>query len=353
MLVSTYQRPEHLRRCLESLSLQTGVEGAMEVIITDDGSTDETGNVVREFADRVPFRVAFSTHAHTEFQLARCHNEGVRVATAAYLLFTDGDCVLPPDHVRKHLEARRRGWVVAGDCYRLDQETSQRVTLDAIRQNQYQSYVPLSERCRLASKATRAHASQWLGCRMRPRLTGSNIGLWRADLERVNGFDESFVGWGLEDHDLQRRLSWLGLRTRSILHRTIGFHLWHERDPSFTRNNKSTPNLEYSRRPWLLIKCLNGLAKRGFEDLDIRFVGETSIFGGRGSDRPGPEIEILPWPSTGRFSGTAQCNVLAVRGQHPIDRRVRQQANIIATRSADLDLRHILPFPQRTERNVA
>ena len=109
LLMSTYQRPTHLRRALESIALQEGVAGRMELVITDDGSTDETPEIVRRFAASVPFAVGFTTHPHTTFQLARCRNEGVRASRAPYMLFLDGDCVLPRDHVRIHLERRKRG----------------------------------------------------------------------------------------------------------------------------------------------------------------------------------------------------------------------------------------------------
>ena len=83
---------------------------------------------------------------------------------------------------------------------------------------------------------------------MRPRLTGCNIALWRDDYERVNGFDENFVGWGLEDRDLQLRLSQLGLRFRSIVLATAACHLWHRPHPTFARNNEGTANLRYFQR---------------------------------------------------------------------------------------------------------
>jgi hypothetical protein len=111
-------------------------------------------------------------------------------------------------------------------------------------------------------KAWRAKAYQLLRMSMRPRLSGNNIAMWRADYERINGFDERFVGWGLEDRDLQQRLERIGLRVRSILLRTAPIHLWHAPAPSFTRNGAGTPNFDYFRslggRPTF---CVDGLVK--------------------------------------------------------------------------------------------
>ena len=141
MLISTYQRPWHLWRALLTVGCSRGVEGKFELIVTDDGSTDETSRVVEAFARRADFPVKFTTHQHRGFQVARCRNEGVALATAPYLLFTLGDCLLPPDHLATHLKWRRRGVVVVGDCYRLDMAASQRVTETVVQSGGYLHWI--------------------------------------------------------------------------------------------------------------------------------------------------------------------------------------------------------------------
>jgi len=262
ILISSYERPYHLFRSLLSVTLQRSVTDMIEVVVTDDGSSDEVRRVVETFARDVDFPVKFTVHTHDGFRLARCRNEGVAVSSAPYLLFTDGDCVLPPDHIRWHLEYRRPGQVVAGDCYRLDEAATERVTEETIRSGEFLGWISPSERRRLACKAFRAWWYHFSRCRMLPRLTGNNIGVWRTDFERVNGFDENYVGWGLEDRDLQMRLGRLGLRFKSILRRTATCHLWHPPVPSFVRNNADTKNLEYFRRQDIPTRCRAGLAER-------------------------------------------------------------------------------------------
>jgi glycosyltransferase involved in cell wall biosynthesis len=74
LLVSSYQRPQHLSRALLSIAMQRRVAGRMEVVVTDDGSTDDTPQVVHDFARSVDFPVRFTTHPHAGFQLCRCRN---------------------------------------------------------------------------------------------------------------------------------------------------------------------------------------------------------------------------------------------------------------------------------------
>src|SRR4030095_15875379 len=131
IVVTTYQMPGHLRPCLESIRRQW-TQRRLEVIVADDGSRDETAGVVAEFASRACFPVRFVTHEHAGFQAARSRNDGARQATAPHLLFVDGDCVLPPDHVDAHLSAYRPGTVTSGYCARLTEEASRAGTVESI-----------------------------------------------------------------------------------------------------------------------------------------------------------------------------------------------------------------------------
>ena len=261
VLVSTFQRPQHLLRCLASIEMQRGVEGRFEVVVTDDGSTDSTLDMVRAIARRVSFPLKYTTHEHDDFRLARCRNEGVAASTAPYLLFTDGDCVLPQDHLAVHLRARRQRCVVGSDCLRLGERESARVDVEVIRNGNVGALVSYRESMRIGGKALRAKFGEWFQVPMRPRLTGNNIAMWRSDFERINGFDERFVGWGLEDRDLQLRIEGAGIQIKSILWRSPTFHLWHPQEKSFARNNIGTRNWTLFHREDHPVICFDGLKK--------------------------------------------------------------------------------------------
>jgi hypothetical protein len=78
------------------------------------------------------------------------------------------------------------------------------------------------------------HPQQWKGVKT------CNLSAWRSDLVRVNGLDESYAGWGLEDSDLVIRLLHAGVKHKSARFAAPVFHLWHrENDRSRLPENES------------------------------------------------------------------------------------------------------------------
>jgi glycosyltransferase involved in cell wall biosynthesis len=353
LLMSTFQRPRHLRLALESIALQQGVEGRMELVVTDDGSTDETPEIVAQFARRAAFRVGFTTHEHTTFRLSRCRNEGAKASTAPYLLFLDGDCILPGDHVRMHLLHRRAGTVMAGDCCRLDEETSRRITPEVIRSGRFADGAPREELRRLRKLDRSALFYRLIRHPTKPKIIGNNVGIWRRDYERVNGYDENFQGWGCEDDDLRHRLRRAGVGIASILRWTHTCHLWHPPDTTMPASWKQGANVAYLLRRGRLTRCRNGLEKRSLDDLAVRVVGLASTphaiaefvqrrFGANAAAVP--EVEILMLPGEGRFTGQADCNVLVALEPEAARSPLARQAHLTIDPAAATD--PLLQFEQ-------
>ena len=229
--VTTYQKPWHLRRALASIAGQRGVEGRMELVVTDDGSTDETPEIVEQFRRRVRF--PGDVHHARAFDLPsrrRSRNDGARATTAPYLLFIDGDCVLPPDHVAIHLAQRKPGRAMLGDCHRADESLSTTLSEEGAERGDFLHWKLDAERRRLDRQHLKNRLYTFFRHSRKPKLISNNVGIWRSDFERVNGFDENFKNWGCEDDDLGRRLIRAGVRLESILAHTRLVHLWHPRE---------------------------------------------------------------------------------------------------------------------------
>ncbi|MET9496358.1 CDP-glycerol glycerophosphotransferase family protein [Streptomyces sp. NPDC006552] len=90
VVVPVYNVEEYLGACLESLAAQSVPD--LEVVMVDDGSTDGSGGIAREYAARDP---RFHLVEQANAGLGAARNTGVRHATGTFLAFVDSDDVIP------------------------------------------------------------------------------------------------------------------------------------------------------------------------------------------------------------------------------------------------------------------
>ncbi len=97
VVIPVYNCEEHIYRCLKSLDSQD-FEGKFEVIIVDDGSTDNTGNSCRTIISEMNFPSKLINQTNLGVSAAR--NAGIREAKGDYVIFVDGDDTLEPEALR-------------------------------------------------------------------------------------------------------------------------------------------------------------------------------------------------------------------------------------------------------------
>jgi len=101
IIIPTYNRAPELERTLKGLEQQE-TEDCFEVIVVDDGSTDNTASLVNTFRSKTELTVSYYYQPNRKQGAAR--NLGARFAEGEYLLFL-GDDIVPGHHlVQKHLE---------------------------------------------------------------------------------------------------------------------------------------------------------------------------------------------------------------------------------------------------------
>ena len=86
VIIPVYNEAQTLGDCLASLVRQTGQRQDLEIIVVDDGSTDNTPDVVRGFPGVRLLR-------QSRQGPAAARNRGAREARGEIILFTDGDCI--------------------------------------------------------------------------------------------------------------------------------------------------------------------------------------------------------------------------------------------------------------------
>lgn len=247
VIVTTYNRPDALAAVLAGYAAQD--THAFELVVADDGSGDDTRRLIAEHARRAPFPVRHVWQEDRGFRAAAIRNRAIAATTANYVIFSDGDCVPPRQFVSRHQSLAERGFFLSGNRILL----SARFTAKVLR-----AHLPIHDwRARrwiaawarrdvnralpllaLPDGAFRKRAPQrWHGVKT------CNLSAWRRDLLAVNGLDESYRGWGLEDSDLVIRLLRAGVRHKSARFAAPVFHLWHaEFDRSRLAENEQRLN---------------------------------------------------------------------------------------------------------------
>ena len=231
VIVATYNREDALDAVLRSLSRQT--ESEFEIVVADDGSRPATKRLVETWAPRMRVPVKHVWQEDRGFRLAEIRNRAIRASTSPYCIFLDGDCIARSDFVATHRRLAEPGYFVTGNRVLLSRALSERILSQGLEPERWTFGHLLMQRWR--GEVNRAApliglplgslrelvGGRWQGAR------GSNMAFFRADLERVDGFDAAFTGWGREDSDLFIRLIRGGTRRKDGRFATGVLHLWH------------------------------------------------------------------------------------------------------------------------------
>jgi len=251
LIVTTSHNPTALALVLEGVSLQT--RQPSEVLIADDGSGDETTAVVTYWTRRLGMPVRRFWQPPRGFRKTIILNRTVRAATGDYLIFLDGDCLPERHFIADHLKHAAPGIFVQGRRAGVREPHSYRVA------PKHFHPVWMYLRGQLYG-LRRGIRRPW------PRIQigdltfvqGCNFGVWRDDFFGVNGFDETFSGWGHEDTELAERLANSGRTCKVVTGQAIVYHLDHPRVSRSQAGNNAVllERTKRERRVW----CEQGLA---------------------------------------------------------------------------------------------
>ena len=247
VIVTTYNRSDALRAVLQGYAAQSSHD--FELLVADDGSKEDTATVVKEFARSAPFEVKHVWQPDEGFRAAAARNRALAQAQRDYVVFTDGDCIPSSHFVRRHQQLAEPGWFLSANRVLLSPRFTEQVVKHKLPVHEWSA-----ARWSLAwlkrdinrllpllhlpdGKWRKTKAQTWQGAKT------CNLSAWLSDLVRVNGFNEAFNGWGLEDSDLVIRLLHAGVQHKNARFAAPVFHLWHhENDRSRLQQNQTLLN---------------------------------------------------------------------------------------------------------------
>jgi glycosyltransferase involved in cell wall biosynthesis len=223
LVINTFNQPDYLNRVLNAVSRQKVLPE--EVLLADDGSTDETKTVFEQWRARQLFRCEYVWQKHQGFRRARILNQAIALAHSDYLVFLDGDTIPHPRFVVDHRVLAGESQFVQGHRALIERKAAAWFGLKEFGRDRRHALAQF-QLCGLK------HAFHWPSPLKKFRgdlkgIRGCNLAMWRSDLVRVNGYNEAFFGWGREDSELAVRLMNSGVRRLDVRGWALCYHLWH------------------------------------------------------------------------------------------------------------------------------
>ncbi|MGC8484760.1 MAG: glycosyltransferase family 2 protein [Candidatus Baltobacteraceae bacterium] len=178
----TYNRAALLERVLDACFEQTVPEESYEVVLVNDGSTDDTAAVIERARSRAT--CAFTVIDQKNAGLARGRNVGIERAMGERIIFIDDDVLPLPNFVEEHLRSHERApkAIVRGG---------------AINVESFDDLPPP-----IWSWKNYSGNFFWT----------TNVSVPTATIRAIGGFNESFAEYGWEDIDVGLRLRFAGVR---------------------------------------------------------------------------------------------------------------------------------------------
>lgn len=233
VIISTYNSPDWLQKVLWGYQCQDHTD--FEIIIADDGSGPETEQMIKSFQQTTSLSIQHVWHEDRGYRRQTILNKAILQTQTEYIIFTDGDCIPRRDFISTHVTHALQGHFLSGGYCKLPMDLSKKISRDDIFTQRcfelrwLKSYgeVGLSQSRKLFVKGNLADFFDFI-TPAKPTFNNSNSSAWKADLLKVNGYDERML-YGGSDREIGERLVNSGLKGKQIRHRAIVLHLDHPR----------------------------------------------------------------------------------------------------------------------------
>lgn len=233
VIFTTYNSPAWLEKVLVGFFEQSYRN--FEIVIADDGSTEETRLLVQRMRDISPVPLVHVWQEDAGFQKCRVLNKAILVASGEYLIFTDGDCIPRADFVEQHVQHASPDHFLSGGYFKLPMDISQAVSTEDIRcQRVFDLHWLRSQGLPLSEKNLKLLARGWFSSLLnaispaKASWNGHNASCHKRHALAVNGFDER-MQYGGEDREFGERLVHMGVTGKRIRYSAICVHLDHKR----------------------------------------------------------------------------------------------------------------------------
>ncbi|WP_431158706.1 glycosyltransferase family 2 protein [Winogradskyella poriferorum] len=224
LVTPTYNWPEALELLLISALNQSRLPN--EIIIADDGSRQETKELIERFKENSPVPIIHVWHEDNKNQKPKIMNKAIAKAQYDYIVEIDGDIIMHKDFIKDHLEMARKNTFLYGSRVNIQESY-----LDELFKKKQTKFNFFSKGIKKRGRTLRIPFLSNFYKKQDKRsskLRGCNMSFWREDFIKVNGFNEKLVGWGIDDSEMIQRLLNIGVKGKRLKYRGLAYHIYHK-----------------------------------------------------------------------------------------------------------------------------
>lgn len=224
LITSTYNWQEALELLLLSVLNQTVLPN--EVIIADDGSREETKQLIASFQRKFPVPLIHVWQEDKGFLLATIRNKAIAVSNYNYIIQIDGDIIINKHFIEDHLTFAEKGHYLFGSRVNIQEHfLPELFSKKIIDFNIFSNGI--KKRGRTVRIPLLMNFAKSIDKRSR-KLRGCNMSFWKEDFIKINGYNESIMGWGMEDSEMIQRLHNVGIKGKRLKYSGVAYHVYHK-----------------------------------------------------------------------------------------------------------------------------
>ena len=226
LIITTYNWKEALELVL--LSVLNQIRLPNEIIIADDGSKDDTKELIEQFQKISTIPIIHSWQNDDGFRASKSRNKAIALSKFDYIIVIDGDIILDKYFVYDHLKFAKKGYFTQGIRAKLSEKKAQEIF--KTKQHTFKIFENgiKNKRNSIRSNILSSTLSHKVFFNKLKMLQTCNMSFFKNDCININGFNEDFVGWGREDGEFGARLFHNGIKRRDLRFKAIGYHIHHE-----------------------------------------------------------------------------------------------------------------------------
>ena len=224
LVTPTYNWPEALELLLLSILNQTILPN--EVIIADDGSQENTKDLIEDFQTKFPIPLIHIWHEDLQNRKPRIMNKAIAASKYDYIIEIDGDIIMNKHFIQDHLTFAKKNQYLFGSRVNIQERL-----LAKLFSKKIINFTVFSEGIKKRGRTIRIpflmRFAKSVDKRSR-KLRGCNMSFWKEDFIKINGFNEDLVGWGIDDSEMIQRIHNIGIKGKRLKFSGIAYHIYHK-----------------------------------------------------------------------------------------------------------------------------